>query len=330
MRLYLVRHAWTMPTGPDPHRWPLSPEGEAEARQLAQARFWRDIDSLYSSPEEKAVETVRSAAQQYGLEIRLDERLKEVRHPPGWADDYPALVRRYLEEEKAPEGWEPVGEATERITACIRDVERKHEGERVAVCGHGLALTLLLGTLDGVVGGPYTTWRLMGFGQVSVVERGRLLQEFGDPERLGLVVRRAEQGDFAATSTLLAELGRPEVSDEQQEAARQIYERHVNAEDVESLIVTRDSTPVGFLSLHIRERLNHPTREAWIPDLVVTEAEHGSGAARMLFGRAVEVAREWGCHRLILESGDARKRAHRFYEREGMRETGKYFVMELG
>ncbi len=331
MRLYLVRHAWTMPTGPDAHQWPLSPEGKAEARQLAHADFWNDVDVLYSSPEEKAIETVRIAAQQYGLEIQLDERLGEVRHAPGWVDDYEALVWRYMEDEKSPpETWEPVAEVRRRLTACIRDIERHHAGQRVAVCSHGLALTLLVGTLDGIVGGPFTTWHLMGFGQVAVAEHGRLLLDFGEPERAGLTVRRADQGDFDAVTTLLTELGRPVVPDDLSETVRQVYERHVSAEDVESLIVLRDAAPVGFLSLHVRERLNFPTREAWVPDLIVTETEHGTRAARRLFQRAIEVAREHRCHRLVLESGDKRTRAHRFYEREGMHNLGRYFSMELG
>ncbi len=330
MPIYLVRHASTMPNGPDARRWPLSQTGEAEARQLSQAALWKDIDALYSSPEEKAVETVRIAARKHGLEIRLDERLSEVRRETGWADDYHALVRRYLDEpDNPPEGWEPVDTATSRMVACIRDIERDHDGERVAVCGHGLAFTVLLQTLEGVDAGAFATWQLLGFGQVAAVEDGRLLLGFGEPERLGLVVRHVELRDFMAVTTLLMLLGRPHVPEEQREAARQLFERHVESADVESLIVLRDGLPVGFLSLHIRERLNHPTMEAWIPDLVVTESEHGSGAARLLFGRAVDIARERGCHRLVLESGHARKRAHRFYEREGMRETGKTFVMEL-
>ncbi len=330
MPIYLVRHALTIPNGPDARRWPLSQIGEAEARQLAQAAFWKDIDALYSSPEEKAVETVRIVARKHGLEIRLDERLSEVRRAPGWADDYHALVRRYMDEpDNPPKGWEPVDTATARMVACIRDIERNHEGERVAVCGHGLALTLLLQTLEGVDGGAFATWHLLGFGQVAVAEGGRLLLGFGEPGRLGLVVRHVEQSDFVAVTTLLGELGRPLVPEEQRETARQLFERHVESADVESLIMLRDSLPVGFLSLHIRERLNHPTMEAWIPDLIVTESEHGSGAARLLFDRAVDIARDRGCHRLVLESGHARKRAHRFYEREGMRETGKTFAMEL-
>ncbi len=331
MRLYLVRHARTLPTGPDSREWPLSTDGMAEARQLAEAGFWADIDVLYSSPEPKALATVRPAAEQHALQIHEDDRLREIGRPTEWLDDYEAAVELYLEEpDTTPQGWEPVDEARARLEGLVRELEQRHPGQRVALCGHGLALTLYLSTLEGVLGRPFAVWRALGFGQVAVAEEGRLLLPFGEPSEAGLRVRRAEPDDFEAVSALLAELGRPPLMEETRGVVLEIFTRHVSAPAVESYVVTRDGQPVGFLSMHLRERLNFPTLEAWVPDFIVTEAEHGSGAARLLFSRAVEIAREKGCHRLVLESGHTRKRAHRFYEREGMTHTGKVYVMQLG
>lgn len=331
MRLYLIRHARTLPTGPDNREWPLSTDGEVEARQLAEAQFWSDIDVLYSSPEQKALATVRPAAERQGLEIHQDERLREVGRPGEWLDDYDAAVERYLEHlETPPQGWEPAADAQARLVDLVRELAQKHSGQRVALCSHGLALTLYLNTLKGVLGRSFAVWRSLSFGQVAVAEEGRLLLPFGEPSMAGLRVRRVEPEDFEAVSTLLAELGRPKVTEDRRAAAREVFTRHVGSADVESHVVTRDGQPIGFLSMHLRERLNQATMEAWVPDFIVTEDEHGSGAARLLFSRAVEVARERGCHRLVLESGHTRKRAHRFYEREGMTHTGRTYAMHLG
>ncbi len=145
MRLYLIRHGQTWPTGPDSHAWPLSQEGIAEAEQLADAPFWNRIEALYSSSEEKALSTVRPAAERYGLEIVQDARLAEVRRPSTWIDDYEAAVRQYLEQpDHPPDGWEDRESATARILEAIRSIEERHSGRSVAVCGHGLAWTLYL------------------------------------------------------------------------------------------------------------------------------------------------------------------------------------------
>lgn len=99
---------------------------------------------------------------------------------------------------------------------------------------------------------------------------------------VGLTVRPIAEADFAAVSALLAELGRPAVTVDKEEAAQAVFRRHVAAPDTASLLAERDGVPVGFLSLHFRERLNHFTPDAWIPDLIVTEREWGGGAARPL------------------------------------------------
>lgn len=182
VRVYLIRHGRTLRTGPDSHRWPLSPEGEAEARHLASAPFWTEVSAMYSSTEEKALSTVRPAAEEHGLEIRLDERLSEVRRPPVWIAGYEAAVRRFLERpDDPPEGWEPSTTARARVIACLREIAGRHPDEGVAVCGHGLALTLYLGMLEGKSGDDaFDLWGSIGFGEVAVVERERLIAPFGD------------------------------------------------------------------------------------------------------------------------------------------------------
>jgi len=142
-------------------------------------------------------------------------------------------------------------------------------------------------------------------------------------------VRRIGTEDYEAVAALLAELGRPAVSGSPDDPTRAVFARHVADPAAASLIAEVEGTAAGFISLHFRERLNHPTLEAWVPDLIVAEEYHGAGVGPALLRRAVELTRERGCHRLTLESGYVRLRAHRFYEREGLRDAGKYFTLEL-
>jgi GNAT superfamily N-acetyltransferase len=144
-----------------------------------------------------------------------------------------------------------------------------------------------------------------------------------------LTIRRVEAGDFEAVAKLLTELGRPAPGGANLEAAREVFERHARSGQTASLVALRGATPVGVLVLEFRDRLNWTTPEAWIPDLLVTESEHGRGVGPALLRRAIELARQRGCHRLTLESGYQRQRAHRFYAREGMTDAGKYFILDL-
>ncbi|MDQ3512970.1 MAG: GNAT family N-acetyltransferase [Chloroflexota bacterium] len=144
-----------------------------------------------------------------------------------------------------------------------------------------------------------------------------------------VIVRPITAGDFDVVQTLLAELGRPAPDPATDGVARAVFARHVASPGTSSLIAERDGRVAGFLSLHVHDRLNHATPAAWIPDLIVTEAAHGTGVATALMDRAKAIARERGCHALTLESGYRRLRAHRFYGREGFTDAGKYFTLRI-
>ena len=144
-----------------------------------------------------------------------------------------------------------------------------------------------------------------------------------------ILIRPAELSDFEQVAVLLAELGRPPVTPETEEAARAIYERHVGRTGTASLVAESDGKLIGFMSLEIRNHLNYVRPQGWIPDLIVTETARGLGAARLLLTRGFDLARERGCDRVRLESGYARTVAHQVYLAVGMTNDGYYFTRPL-
>jgi len=145
-----------------------------------------------------------------------------------------------------------------------------------------------------------------------------------------VTVRRAEMGDFAAVTTLLTELGRPALTQENAAGVAAVYRRHIADPKTRSLVVEVDGVVLGFLSLVFREHLNFASPQAWIPDLIVTESARGLGAARGLLEAAFAAAGEAGCEFVRLESGYGRTVAHRVYEAVGMSNDGYYFTKRLG
>jgi GNAT superfamily N-acetyltransferase len=137
-------------------------------------------------------------------------------------------------------------------------------------------------------------------------------------------------GDFRAVCGLLSELGRPGVTSRTERLCKANFDADLADPSADHLIALDDSgRPVGFCSLHYRRRLNHPSEEAWIPDLIVAERVRGSGVGGALLAEAERRSRERGCHQLVLESAYFRKRAHAFYLAAGMTDAAKAFVKRL-
>jgi GNAT superfamily N-acetyltransferase len=144
-------------------------------------------------------------------------------------------------------------------------------------------------------------------------------------------IRSAEPRDFDQVTDLLERLGRATVTDNTRDRCREIYASQVSDPAVDHLVAEEeDGTLVGFCSLHFRKRLNHPTPQAWVPDLYVADHVRRQGLARALLAHAENRAIERGCWEITLESGYQRAEAHKLYGAFGMRDAGKFFRKLLG
>ncbi len=70
-------------------------------------------------------------------------------------------------------------------------------------------------------------------------------------------------------------------------------------------------------------------RFLYVDDLVTSEVERSRGFGKVMLDWLHRYAMEQGCAQLHLDSGRQRKRAHRFYLREGMTAASVHFVSML-
>lgn len=138
---------------------------------------------------------------------------------------------------------------------------------------------------------------------------------------------RDDDADFDASTRLLAELGRPSPAEEKLPALRRTYTAHAIRPDTASMLAFLDGAAVGFVSLEYRQPFFLPAPQAWIPDLLVTEAARGRRIGAALLDAAFEESRRRGAYAVALESGSHRSVAHRLYESAGMADVGTYWTL---
>jgi len=146
----------------------------------------------------------------------------------------------------------------------------------------------------------------------------------------GVEIRPIADGDpdFEATTRLLAELGRPAPSDEKLPALRRTYAQHVARSDTGSLLATLDGQAVGFISLEFRQPFFTTSPQAWIPDLIVTDAARGHRIGAALLDAAFAESTRRGAYAAALESGHHRTVAHRLYTTAGMSDVGSFYTLQ--
>jgi 2,3-bisphosphoglycerate-dependent phosphoglycerate mutase len=151
----LIRHAEPIP--PWSPGWeerdderPLTDEGRQAAEQLADELEPYVITSVYSSPYQRAIETVTPTAQRRELEVHLLPDLRERRltlaQTPDWADH---LRRSWADPDYALEGAESGRQAQRRAIALLDLLRTRHaDGGRLLVGSHGNLISLILQTFE--------------------------------------------------------------------------------------------------------------------------------------------------------------------------------------
>ena len=153
----------------------------------------------------------------------------------------------------------------------------------------------------------------------------RSVEASGDAEVRPIV---GDDADFEATTNLLAELGRPAPTEDSIPALRRTYDEHVGRASSGSLIAIADGRPAGFVSLEFRQPFFTLRPQAWIPDLIVTEAARGRRIGAALLDAAFAEAQRRGAYAVALESGDHRSVAHRLYADAGMADVGSFYTLQ--
>jgi GNAT superfamily N-acetyltransferase len=107
----------------------------------------------------------------------------------------------------------------------------------------------------------------------------------------------------------------------------------VGANDQAAVLVAADAEdrPIGWIHVEVRRTLVTPL-SAQVMGLVVDDAVRSGGIGRELVRSAEAWAAARGCGRMLVGTRVTRKRAHRFYEREGyaVLKTSYFFEKELG
>jgi probable phosphoglycerate mutase len=176
MTVFLVRHGRTAWSAEDRYTGVsdvgLDDAGHAQAAELAAWAATARLTHLVCSPMLRARQTAGGAARAAGLQLRTDDRLREIDF--GDAEGRlrteidPEALRRFEDDPVAhpfPGGEDPV-RAADRVSACLREIPA--DG-RTLVVGHNTLLRLALCSLLGIPLADYRR-RLPLFAHGTVTE----------------------------------------------------------------------------------------------------------------------------------------------------------------
>lgn len=154
---------------------PLNRKGRRQAREAAAALSTHDIDAVYASDLQRALDTARPIAAEHGVEVVTDPAFREI-DQGDWEGVHIDEIRRRWPELWGPArhvnrrpGGESPEEVTERALTGLRRVLEAHPSGTVAIVGHGGTIRWLVAAAKGYgVAGSHRLRGLSNGGVISV------------------------------------------------------------------------------------------------------------------------------------------------------------------
>ena len=130
-----------------------------QIEQLASRFEHEKIDAVYSSDLSRTCDTAAAICKPHGLTLRTTEKLREVNvgvwEDAAWGDleyNEPEMCGYFGND---PARWRVAGSeeyagVRARMTDCIREIAKRHDGETVAAFSHGFAIRSLFCEIMGI------------------------------------------------------------------------------------------------------------------------------------------------------------------------------------
>ncbi|MEM7346018.1 MAG: histidine phosphatase family protein [Chloroflexota bacterium] len=153
--IYFVTHPDVVidPTVPVPN-WPLSERGVQRMKQLLTKPWINEIQAIYCSTEQKAIDGAQIVADHLSLPYQQHQALGENdRAATGFLpkEDFERTADQFFANpDKSIRGWEPAGAAQQRIIKAIEAIiEKEDPDQNILIVSHGAVGALYLCHLKG-------------------------------------------------------------------------------------------------------------------------------------------------------------------------------------
>lgn len=145
--IYFVRHAQPDYKYPDPANRPLTEEGERDCAKVVETFRNIKLDYAVSSPYIRSYNTIKATAEEHGLEIHTDYRLRERKN--GKNSNYMEMFqKRWADMTYTESDGECLKDVQDRNIEVISALLSEHEGENIILGTHGTALSTILNYYD--------------------------------------------------------------------------------------------------------------------------------------------------------------------------------------
>ena len=152
-RIIFVRHAQPVHSHADDRTRPLTAEGVMDTKLVLDTFKDMKIDAFYCSPYKRSLDTIRSTAEYFRMDIHTDERLRERQSGKkgngGVGVSFKDMInKRWSDKQWHEEGGESLSMVQERNIEAVKEIAAVNDGKTIVIGTHGTALSTIMNYYD--------------------------------------------------------------------------------------------------------------------------------------------------------------------------------------
>ncbi len=154
MKLYFITHP---SVNIDPNipvnKWSISEEGWKQVRNLSDEPFWKEVDVIFASTEQKANKAAEYWSRKFNIPLTIVDGIEEIdRSSTGFlSEDFWKVVDEfYAEPSERVRGWESANECLKRMISTIDNITKNNQGKNIAIVSHGAVENLYACHIKGI------------------------------------------------------------------------------------------------------------------------------------------------------------------------------------
>jgi 2,3-bisphosphoglycerate-dependent phosphoglycerate mutase len=145
--VYFIRHAEPDHSWKDDQTRPLTKNGQKDAVEIVTHFKNIKVDSIYSSPYKRCIDTIIGISNAKNLTIKEDFRLRE-RKVGISGSNINFLIKRWEDKSFAEENGESIASVQNRNIQSLQDILNYEKNKTLLVGTHGTALSAILNYYD--------------------------------------------------------------------------------------------------------------------------------------------------------------------------------------
>jgi PhnO protein len=143
---------------------------------------------------------------------------------------------------------------------------------------------------------------------------------------MNITTRRVASNDYEAIYFLIGDLTGHAMD---KAKTKSIFIKNLSDPNIHYLVAEKETTIVGFISLHVQTLLHHNIPTGEIQELIISPEYRGAGVGHILMNEAEKIAHSLNLEEIELTTRIIRENAQHFYRKMGYNHTHNKFVKKL-